>query len=107
MFRKSVLERRCVVPTTGFYEWNAKKEKFLFRLPEHDTLYLAGLWNSFAGEERFTVLTTMPNDTIVNVHDRMPVLLLPEEVEPWLRDTAMAVDKLTARQPDLVHRLVS
>lgn len=107
MFRKSVLERRCVAPTTGFYEWDKSKQKYLFRLPESVTLYLAGLWNSFAGEERFTILTTAPNDTIINVHDRMPVLLRPEEVEPWLQDTGMAVEKLTARQPDLVHQLVS
>lgn len=107
MFRKSVLERRCVVPTTGFYEWDKSKQKFLFRLPESGTLYLAGLWNSFAGEERFTILTTAPNDTIINVHDRMPVLLRPEDLEPWLRDTAMAVERLTAQQPDLVHQMVS
>lgn len=107
MFRKSLLERRCVIPTTGFYEWDAAKQKYLFRLPDSSVLYLAGFWNTFKGEDRSIILTTAPNDTIVNVHDRMPVLLPPEELEPWLRDTAWAIRKLTARQPDVTRRAVS
>lgn len=103
MFRKPLLERRCVIPTTGFYEWDREKRKYLFRLPDSSALYLAGFWNSFREEDRFIILTTAPNDTIINVHDRMPVLLPPAEVELWLRDTAWASEKITARQPDLVH----
>ena len=101
MFRRSVLERRCIVPTTGFYEWDSQKRKYHFRLPGQDRLYLAGLWNVFQGEERFIVLTTAPNDTIIHVHDRMPVLLTDDEVMPWLHDTGMASAKLTALQPAL------
>lgn len=100
-FRRSLLERRCVVPTTGFFEWDKGKNKYRFRLPDRDALYLAGLWNSYQGEERFVVLTTAPNDTIINIHDRMPVILTPTELEPWLLDTEMASAKLTARQPAL------
>ncbi|MDE7245317.1 MAG: SOS response-associated peptidase [Oscillospiraceae bacterium] len=103
MFRRSLLERRCVVPTTGFYEWDRKKTKYRFRLPGRNRLYLAGLWNAFQGEERFVILTTAPNDTIINVHDRMPVLLTDDEVAPWLHDTGMASAKLTAIQPALEH----
>ena len=85
MFRRSVIERRCIVPTTGFYEWDSQKRKYHFRLPGQDRLYLAGLWN----------------DTIIHVHDRMPVLLTDDEVMPWLHDTGMASTKLTALQPAL------
>ena len=98
MFRRSLLERRCIVPTTGFYEWDREKTKYQFRLPGRDSLYLAGLWNVFQGEERFVILTTAPNDTIINVQDRMPVLLTDDEVTPWLHDTEMASAKLTALQ---------
>lgn len=101
MFRKSLLERRCAVPTTGFYEWDKGKTKYQFRLPGQRELYLAGLWNTFQGEERFVILTTAPNDTIVRIHDRMPVLLRNDELLPWLYDTAMASEKLTALQPAL------
>ena len=101
MFRRSMLERRCVVPTTGFYEWDSQKRKYRFRLPGENKLYLAGLWNMFQGEERFVILTTAPNDTIINVHDRMPVLLTDDEATPWLQDAEMASTKLTAQQPGL------
>lgn len=104
MFRRSVIERRCIVPTTDFYEWDSEKRKYHFRLPGQDRLYLAGLWNvfqGFQGEERFVVLTTAPNDTIVHVHNRIPVLLTGDELMLWLHDTGMASAKLTALQPAL------
>ena len=101
MFRRSLLERRCIVPTTGFYEWDGQKRKYHFRLPGQGRLYLAGLWNTFQGEERFVILTTAPNDTIINVHNRMPVLLTDDEVVSWLHNTGMASAKLTALQPAL------
>ena len=44
------------------------------------------------------MLTTAPNDTIIHVHDRMPVLLTDDEVTPWLYDTGTASAKLTALQ---------
>lgn len=47
------------------------------------------------------MLTTAPDDTIINVHDRMPVLLTNNEVTPWLHDTGMASAKLTTLQPAL------
>ncbi|MCQ4863518.1 SOS response-associated peptidase [Pseudoflavonifractor phocaeensis] len=106
MFRKSLLERRCVAPATGFFEWNAQKQKHIFRLPDSPVLYLGGFWNTFQGEERFVILTTAPNETIVNVHDRMPVVLREDEVEPWLRDAQTAVDRMNARQPDLLGTAV-
>lgn len=101
MFRRSLLERRCIVPTTGFFEWDRQKTKYHFRLPGQDRLYLAGLWNTFQGEERFVILTTAPNDTMICVHNRMPVLLTDEEAMSWLCDTGMASAKLTALQPAL------
>lgn len=101
MFRRPLLERRCIVPTTGIYMWDRQKNKYHFRLPRQERLYLAGLWNNFQGEERFVILTTAPNNTIINVHDRMPVLLTDDEVMPWLYDTGMASAKLIALQPAL------
>lgn len=47
MFRESLLRRRCAVPSAGFYEWDARKTKYLFRLPAQPCLYLAGLYDMF------------------------------------------------------------
>lgn len=43
-FADSFRNRRCIVPTTGYFEWSAEKRKYLFRQPEKKILYLAGLY---------------------------------------------------------------
>lgn len=105
MFRRSLLDRRCVLPTTGFYEWGAgeggKKRKYRFNMPGTRALYLAGLWNDFAGERRCVVLTTAANHSVQAVHDRMPVLLRHEQLEPWVRDTGFATGLLGDVPPEL------
>ena len=68
MFRKSLEGRRCVVPSSGFFEWDKDKQKYLFRLPDKNTLYMAGLWNEFAGERRFCIVTTAANASISDIH---------------------------------------
>ena len=102
-FRESLFTRRCVVPTTGFYEWDGSKQKYLFRLPDTNTLYLAGIYNEFSGERRFTILTGAANDTIADVHDRMPVILSADDKETWLRDTDFALNYLNSPLPNLVR----
>ena len=102
MFRESLLTSRCVVPTTGFYEWNKQKEKFLFQYPDSTVVYLAGIWREFDGKRRYTILTTEPNQSVAAVHNRMPVLLAKEQVRPWLMDTSAALGFLHDKQPELV-----
>lgn len=104
MFRKPLLTSRCVVPTTGFYEWNKQKEKFLFQYADSAVVYLAGLWGEFDGKRRYTILTTEPNQAVAAVHNRMPVLMAKEQVRPWLMDTTVALQLLHAKQPELVGR---
>ena len=86
MFKKSLHTRRCVVPSTGFYEWsqNGSKTKYRFRLPEAQALYMAGIYNEFKGEHKFVILTTGANNSITDVHDRMPVILPKHMIEDWL-----------------------
>lgn len=107
MFRKSVYERRCVVPTTGFYEWGAvpegKKQKYRFNLPGDRALYLAGLWNEFAGERRCVILTTAANASMEGIHDRMPVVLTSGRLQKWTRDAGAALDILKMTPPPLEH----
>lgn len=108
MFRKSFLERRCVFPTTGFYEWadegGGKKRKYRFNLPGEDrTLYLAGFWNDYAGERRCVILTTAANRSMAAIHDRMPLILARDQMEAWVHDADMAAGLLHTVPPDLVH----
>ena len=104
MFRRPLLTSRCVVPATGFYEWNKTKEKFLFQYPDSEVVYLAGLWEMFEGKRRYTILTTQSNESVAAVHDRMPVLLAKGQVRLWLTDTLAALSMLRGVPPELVGR---
>lgn len=96
-FRNAFLKRRCIVPATGFYEWKKgegkQKEKHLFQ-GEEPFLAMAGLWEVFLidGEETpcFTILTTAATDAMEGIHDRMPVLLQPQERTLYLNHRALS-----------------
>ncbi len=90
-FRESVLKRRVIIPATGFYEWNLQKEKVTFTPMDREEekkpiLYMAGFYNRFEAGDRFVILTTAANESMKDVHDRMPLILEPDEVEEWLRE---------------------
>lgn len=94
MFRKALLRHPALVPTTGFYEWKAepgqrRKKKFLFTDPDAEVLWLAVFFNLFAEKygpirQRFTILTTEANPSMMPYHNRMPVLIRNGERESWL-----------------------
>ncbi len=114
-FRAAVKSRRCVVPATGFFEWQGepgRKQPFAITVPGHELLAFAGLWERWqppqgGAVETFTIVTTEANESIARIHDRMPVILPPEAVDTWLAappDEARAVLKPYAG--DLVLRPV-
>ena len=104
-FRSSLFTHRCVVPTTGFFEWRqedcAKKTKYLFRLPGTKMLYLAGFFNRFtdahSAYDAYVILTTAANPSVSPYHHRMPLVLTPDAIGGWLNDTSFALAQ--AAQP--------
>ena len=100
MFKKPLRQRRCIVPSGGFYEWSRTggsgrgkklKDKYLFTYPHTHMIYMGGIVNSFRdtnGEDysAFVILTTAANDSVASIHDRMPVLLQKDEFHHWLTD---------------------
>lgn len=97
LFRDSFARRRCVVPASSFYEWDAGRHPYRFALPG-EPLYLAGICNA---QGRFVILTTAPNRCMEPIHDRMPLILRPGEVRPWLSDPAAALALLGSTPPEL------
>ena len=90
-FREAFQKRRCLVPADGFWEWETigkKKIPWKFNRPDGELFCLAGLWESWMDEgkplETFTIITTSPNRLVSPVHNRMPVILSPDEAEIWL-----------------------
>ena len=91
-FRAAFQQRRCLVPADGYYEWTKSRsgnQAYFFHLPEDQTFFIAGLWESWGGEtedpvESFTLLTTRANGFMSPYHDRMPVILPPSQRMAWL-----------------------
>lgn len=85
-FAESIQSRRCVIIAGGFYEWNAEKEKAAFFMPDTHLLLFAGCYNLTENRRSFVILTTAANDSVRPVHDRMPLLLGPEDLTDWFAD---------------------
>lgn len=85
-FRESLLSRRCIIPATGFYEWDKEKNKMYFTDEHSPIIYMAGLYQIMNGESRFVILTTGANSSMLDIHNRMPLILTKEQSETWLMD---------------------
>lgn len=96
-FRDSIINRRCIIPSSGFYEWDSEKRKIMFKQEGSDALYMGGLYNYYQDELRFVILTTGANKSISDVHHRMPLVIPRDEIETWIFD-----DKVTS---DILHRI--
>lgn len=91
-FKKSFHERRCIIIADGFYEWErstSTKTPYRFALKNKKIFAFAGLWSLFTrknGEKVYTctIITTVANDLIKSIHDRMPVILDEEQAKLWL-----------------------
>jgi putative SOS response-associated peptidase YedK len=92
-FRRAFRSRRCLVVTDGFYEWqplpSRRKRPFLIRMRDGSPFAFGGLWEVWRSAEgavleSFAILTTEPNDLLRPIHDRMPLILRPEDHDLWL-----------------------
>ncbi len=102
MFKNLFTRKRCLVPVNGYYEWKTvegKKQPYLFTLPDEPLFTLAGLYDDTAEREdgpqsSFTIITTTPNELTGEYHNRMPVIVGPEDVEEWLSPDERDVEPL-------------
>src|ERR671921_147091 len=96
MFRSAYNKRRCILPIDSFYEWKAipgskAKQPFAIGMKDRAPFGLAGLWENWkdptTGEwvRTFTVITTDANELVAKLHDRMPVVIAPDDRERWLK----------------------
>lgn len=103
MFKNLVNTKRCIIPASGFFEWESqsgtkKKDKYYFKRPG-SALYMAGLFNTFnykteqlslfddINEEQlsYVIITKSANEHMAGVHDRMPLIYNKEEMHAWLK----------------------
>lgn len=97
-FRKAFAARRCLIPADGYYEWYAapggetsqpKKQPYFIRPTDGSQLAMAGLyefWRSPLGDwlTTATIITTAATDAFGDLHDRMPMVIQPEDWDAWL-----------------------
>jgi len=103
MFRNAFQKGRCVVPTTGFFEWTKDKQKikYLFELPDEQLLYMAGLYDYIDNDLCMVVLTHPANESVADVHERMPVILTGDQLTLWLNETDEAKQIIEMASPPL------
>lgn len=90
-FRQAFQRRRCLIVTDGFYEWQktgTKKQPYYVHRRDDRPFAFAGLWEHWSREaaaiQSCTIITTAPNAVMQPIHDRMPVILAPDDYERWL-----------------------
>ena len=99
-FRQPVLERRCLIPASGYYEWRQEQAgKQKYRIFAADgPIYFAGCWRSekeplgMVEIPRFVILTQAAAPGIEHIHDRMPVMFDSSQAQSWLDEGMSAVD---------------
>lgn len=129
-FRSALARRRCLIPADGFYEWarrddgtkRGRRVPYWFTRGDGDVLALAGLWETWKDAEgelwrTATIVTTEASADLAAIHDRMPLVLEPQDWEEWLAPEEKDPDDLAHllapapagtlvrhRVPDLVNR---
>lgn len=102
-FREAWQRHRCVVPASGYYEWehlagaDGKKRrgvKYRLRTEDEDMTWLCGLYRFEEGLPVFVILTREPGENIRFIHDRMPLILPEHCVKDWIRPDTRPEDLL-------------
>jgi putative SOS response-associated peptidase YedK len=102
MFRHAYRKSRVLVPADAFYEWTPKdgKQPYLIRMRDGAPMGMGGLLEHWHGPEgdvtTFTILTTNANSLMAKIHDRMPVIIKPEDYATWLDTNFTDVIKIQA-----------
>ena len=101
-FRNAFRRHRCLIPASGFYEWQRQergKQPYFVRMRDERLFAFAGLWDRWESPdegaiETCTILTTAANAVLAPIHDRMPVILPPTEYARWLDPALPNTDSL-------------
>ena len=112
-FRKALQERRCLIPTTGFYEWRTeggRKQPYLFQRADGAPFVFAGILDFYATDggsaQACAILTTSASAFMSQFHTRMPVILDESTWDRWLdrsvTDPAAIADVLVPASEDLL-----
>ena len=113
MFRHAYRKSRVLIPADGFYEWMPKdggKQPYLIRLRDSEPMGMGGLLEHWPSSEgivtTFTILTTEANTFMSKIHNRMPVIIKPEDYASWIDTSLTDVIKIQAMAQPYPDRLM-
>jgi putative SOS response-associated peptidase YedK len=100
-FRAAYKARRCLIPAEGFYEWKrnvAPSRPHYIHKRDGSPMAFAGLWEPWQAEdetiESCAIITTEPNELMARLHNRMPVILDPQDFDWWMTGSVDEVGQL-------------
>lgn len=111
-FRDAFKTKRCIIPASGYYEWQTigkEKQPWYFTDKSEPILNIAGIWDEWTDKETgqslrsCSMVITEPNKFVAEVHDRMPVLLKPDQFEGWLSG-ALGRESLVPASEDMLQK---
>jgi len=116
-FRTAFRQRRCLIPASGFYEWRgprSARQPHYIQARKGGLLAFAGLWERWRDPaltdapplESCTIITTAASSDVAALHDRMPVILSPDQWNAWLDPETPPVLLDGLLQPAPAGRLV-
>jgi len=102
MFKRVIKTQRCIIPSTGFYEWKKTsegKQPYFIGLKNSDFFGFAGLydiWKNSMGKEiySYSIITCCSNIKLKEIHNRMPVILKKEDETHWLNTNNVKTEEL-------------
>jgi len=102
-FRHAYKKKRCLIIADSFYEWKRTEERKIpmrIKLKDNQPFAMAGLWEAWKSPDHkpiysCSVITTQPNKLMAEIHDRMPVILKPEDEKIWLDTSNPDVNSLS------------
>lgn len=108
MFRKSVVDKKCLIPCTGFFEWKKQdtgKQKYKIKPKGENFFYLAGLYNTYynngSPEQRFVIITAPANESMIEIHDRMPLIVTKQNADNWINSDVLDIDEVYNKVKEL------
>lgn len=104
-FQAAFVHRRCLVPCNGWYEWRdeggSRKQRYYFCRTDGAPLLMAGLWFAHVQAPQLVTLTTKPNSQCAEFHQRMPVIIAPQQAQAWLRAEVTQAREMLLVENDL------
>lgn len=90
---------------THFYEWDKAKRKAAFSRSDSSLLCFAGVYRVDDEGHRFVILTTEANESVLPVHERMPLVLDQEQIADWIDDDRQTQAILRQKMPAMARRI--